>query len=33
VYAMLRDEGIYHCAERTMYRVLGAHAEVRERRA
>jgi len=33
VYAMLLDEGIYHCAERTMYRVLAAHAEVRERRA
>lgn len=33
VYAMLLDEGIYYCAERTMYRILAAHAEVRERRA
>ena len=33
VYATLLDEGIYHCAERTMYRVLSAHDEVRERRA
>ena len=33
VYATLLDEGIYHCAERTMYRVLAAHDEVRERRA
>ena len=33
VYAMLLDEGTYHCAERTMYRVLAAHDEVRERRA
>ncbi len=31
VYAMLPDEGIYRCAERTN-RVLAAHAEVRERR-
>jgi putative transposase len=33
VYATLLDEGIYHCSERTMYRVLAAQAEVRERRA
>ena len=33
VYATLLDEGTYLCAERTMYRVLAAHAEVRERRA
>jgi len=33
VYATLLDEGIYHCSERTMYRVLAAHDEVRERRA
>jgi putative transposase len=33
VYATLLDEGTYHCSERTMYRVLAAQAEVRERRA
>ena len=33
VYAMLLDEGVYLCAERTMYRVLAAQQEVRERRA
>lgn len=33
VYATLLDEGVYHCAERTMYRLLAAHDEVRERRA
>jgi putative transposase len=33
VYAQLLDEGTYHCAVRTMYRVLAAQAEVRERRA
>jgi len=33
VYATLLDEGTYHCSERTMYRVLAAEAEVRERRA
>jgi putative transposase len=32
VYATLLDEGTYLCSERTMYRLLGAHAEVRERR-
>lgn len=33
VYAALLDEGTYHCSERTMYRVLAAQHEVRERRA
>lgn len=33
VYATLLDEGIYRCSERTMYRVLAASEEVRERRA
>jgi putative transposase len=33
VYAALLDEGIYQCSERTMYRVLAAQQEVRERRA
>lgn len=33
VYATLLDEGTYHCSERTMYRVLAAQDEVRERRA
>jgi putative transposase len=32
VYATLLDEGTYHCAPRTMYRVLAAAEEVRERR-
>jgi len=32
VYATLLDEGIYLSSERTMYRILAAHAEVRERR-
>lgn len=32
VYATLLDEGDYVCSERTMYRVLAAHGEVRERR-
>jgi len=32
VYATLLDEGKYVCSVRTMYRVLHAHAEVRERR-
>jgi putative transposase len=32
VYATLLDEGRYHCAWRTMYRILAEHAEVRERR-
>lgn len=33
VYATLLDEGTYHCSERTMYRVLAAQDEVRDRRA
>lgn len=32
VYATLLDEGTYLCSERTMYRLLAAHHEVRERR-
>ncbi len=32
VYATLLDEGTYVCSERTMYRILAAHQEVRERR-
>jgi putative transposase len=32
VYATLLDEGVYLCSERTMYRLLAKHAEVRERR-
>src|SRR5256884_4023964 len=32
VYPPLLDEGTYLCSERTMYRLLAAHAEVRERR-
>ena len=32
VYATLLDEGHYLCSERTMYRLLAAHDEVRERR-
>jgi len=32
VYATLLDEGRYLCSERTMYRFLAAHHEVRERR-
>src|SRR5437870_127840 len=32
VYATLLDEGMYLCSERTMYRLLTQHAEVRERR-
>ena len=33
VYATLLDEGTYLASERTMYRILAANAEVRERRA
>lgn len=33
VYARLLDEGVYLCSERTMYRILAARSEVRERRA
>lgn len=32
VYATLLDEGRYLCSERTMYRLLAEHGEVRERR-
>ncbi len=32
MYATLLDEGTYLCSWRTMYRILAAHAEVRERR-
>lgn len=32
VYASLLDEGTYLCHWRTMYRILSAHGEVRERR-
>src|SRR4029453_11764725 len=32
VYATRLDEGVYHCSIRTLYRILDAHAEVRERR-
>lgn len=31
-WATLLDEGTYHCSIRTMYRILAAHGEVRERR-
>lgn len=32
VYATLLDEGVYHCSERTLYRILADHHEVKERR-
>ena len=32
VYATLLDEGDYRCSIRTMYRILDAHTEVKERR-
>ncbi len=32
VFATLLDEGRYLCSERTMYRILRANSEVRERR-
>ena len=32
IYATLIDEGRYLCSYRTMYRILDAHSEVRERR-
>lgn len=32
VYATLLDAGAHHCSIRTMYRILGDHDEVRERR-
>ena len=32
VYAQLLDEGTYLCSWRSMYRILDAHEQVRERR-
>jgi putative transposase len=32
IYAILLDEGVYHCSIRTMYRLLGQNGEIRERR-
>jgi len=32
IYATLLDEGTYLCSERTMYRILADHQQVRERR-
>jgi transposase InsO family protein len=32
VYASLLDEGRYQCSIQTMYRILGQHGEIRERR-
>jgi putative transposase len=32
IYATLLDQGRYLCSERTMYRILAAHQQVRERR-
>ena len=32
VYSTLLDEAVYHCSIRTMYRILAAREEVRERR-
>lgn len=32
VYATLLDEGRYLCSERTIYRILAEHQQVRERR-
>ena len=32
IFATLLDDGVYHCSIRTMYRLLGQHGEVRERR-
>src|SRR3954447_16369145 len=32
VYATLLDEGVYLCSIRPLYRILGDHDEVRERR-
>ena len=32
VYATLLDEGTYLCSERTMYRILDEHSQLRERR-
>jgi len=33
IYASLLDEDLYLCSIRTMYRILGQHVEIRERRA
>ena len=33
IYATLLDEGVYRCSIRTMYRILDANTEFRERRA
>jgi putative transposase len=32
VYAILLEEGVYHCSIRSMYRILAENGEVRERR-
>ncbi len=32
IFAILLEEGIYHCSIRTMYRILAENGEVRERR-
>ena len=32
VHAILLDDGVYHCSERTMYRILADNDQVRERR-
>ncbi len=32
IYASLLDQGLYHCSIRTMYRILHAHDEIKERR-
>jgi putative transposase len=32
VYATLLDDGVYHCSQRTMYRLLARHDELHERR-
>jgi putative transposase len=32
IYASLLDQGVYHCSIRTMYRILGEHGEIKERR-
>jgi putative transposase len=32
IYASLLDQGVYRCSIRTMYRILGEHDEIKERR-
>src|SRR5208283_4061562 len=32
IYASLLDQGVYYCSIRTMYRILGEHDEIKERR-